>query len=417
MISRDPADMLSLFSNIRFFYYPFLYPASYIGPYLYPSQGYSVYGPRPRCIRRKDDVSLSKPYIQVFINSDADSRFQISKARNMMRQIFCNHDLWAQSDMKDIPIPATHTFNIRRNPYDPCEDGRKPWIYHLKSVWLFTYSDLKTIIVPKTAFGVLNALYAPGFGICSNKARLPRTVLVTAFWAWANLLPFTIDNQRQAASIAEDRLNKPWRPLPSERLTPEQAKRLMFVLYPVAAIVSSYLGGLRQCLALMVLGYWYNHHGGAANCVARNAINACGFVCYASGAMEVALGASLPLNLMLVQWFLIISAVVFSTVQTQDLYDQAGDRVCGRKTLPLVVGDSWSRWMTALPMVFWTLFCPWFWTVRFGLSMIFSALGAVIVVRLLVKREVRDDKKTFKMWNIWMVFMYLLPLLRHAPHS
>ena len=283
-------------------------------------------------------------------------------------------------------------------------------------MWLFTFSDLKTIVGPKTVFGIVNASFAPVYGIPITRTVTLNTVLLTTLWVWMNLIPFVIDNQRQQGSIMEDRLNKPWRPMPSKRLSPSQAKRLMFILYITAFGTSVLLGGLRQNLSLMVLGFWYNDCGGAAHCVARNFINACGFVCFASGAMEVALGTYLPLKLRLVQWFLIIGGVVFSTVQLQDMYDQAGDRICGRKTLPIALGDWRARLLTALPLGFWCLFCPWIWSMHFDVSIAFMALGSLIIFRTLFKRQVKDDKITWRIWVAWIVFLYLLPLIKYARH-
>lgn len=288
------------------------------------------------------------------------------------------------------------------------------WIFHLRSIWLFTFSDLKTIIGPKTVFGVMNALSAPVFGLgdAPQAVWLLRRALLVGVWTWINLLPFAIDNQRQPAAIAEDSLNKPWRPMPSKRLTEERARQIMFTLYPVAGLTSCYVGGLRQCIALVVLGYWYNDRGGAdSSCAVRNFINSCGFVCYSSGAMEVALGRRLPWQPQLIQWFLIIGAVVFSTVQMQDFYDQPGDKLRGRKTVPLVAGDVPARWMTAIPMSLWSIFCPFYWNLSPGISVTFILLGSLIVLRCLTKRTVSDDKTTFRMWNLWVVLLYSLPLI------
>ena len=183
-----------------------------------------------------------------------------------------------------------------------------------------------------------------------------------------NLLPFNIDNQRRPAAIVEDTLNKPWRPMPTKRLTPREAKVTMFALYPTAFMVSVYVGGLKQSTTLILLGFWYNDRGGSdTSCVGRNFINACGFICYSSGAMEVALGFPLPLEPQLIQWFLIIGGVVFSTVQTQDTYDQIGDSLRGRRTVSLVIGDGPARWLTAAFVSFWCLVCPWYWTLSAGI--------------------------------------------------
>jgi len=57
-----------------------------------------------------------------------------------------------------------------------------------------------------------------------------------------------MDNQRQAESIEEDKFNKPWRPLPSGRMSAGQATKLMLVFYAIALAISAYMGGLSQCL-------------------------------------------------------------------------------------------------------------------------------------------------------------------------
>jgi len=139
--------------------------------------------------------------------------------------------------------------------------------YHIYSIWLFTYSDIKTIIIPKTTFGTLSALAAPSFGFNPIYTTSPLGVgmrlPLTIFWVWINLLPFAIDNQRHSGSIAEDMINKPWRVMPSRRMTPTQAKRLMLCLYAVAAFMSWKIGGFPQCLVLAALGKIsprnYNH--------------------------------------------------------------------------------------------------------------------------------------------------------------
>ena len=65
----------------------------------------------------------------------------------------------------------------------------------------------------------------------------------------------------------------------------------MLTFYPVALAVSLYLHGLRSCLALTVLGRWYNDHNGAENCETRNLINAAGYLTFTYGVIEVALGS------------------------------------------------------------------------------------------------------------------------------
>ena len=292
-------------------------------------------------------------------------------------------------------------------------------LYHLQSVWLFTFSDLKTIIIPETVFGILSALAAEVFEKdqisahrnWSNWSLVSKTPLV-AFWTWINLLPFAIDNRRQSAAIIEDKANKPWRPIRSRRLSLVQAKILVLVSYLMALCVSARFGGLKQSVALVILGYWYNDCGGAdTSFVVRNFINACGFICYSSGAMDIAFG-HLPPGFTLVQWLCIIGGIVFSTVQTQDMYDQAGDGLRGRRTVPLVLGDYWSRWSIAIPMAIWSVYCPWFWGLDAKGYFLPVALGYTVALRTMTRRTVEGDKFTFRVWNVWLILLYLLPLIK-----
>ena len=264
--------------------------------------------------------------------------------------------------------------------YSALNDGRTRKLFrrlrfHLWSIFLFTYTDLKTIVGPSSLFGLMNAF---ALSIYSSSSRnppaadfsLPPPTQILAqtptliFWVWLNLLPFAIDNQRQPDAIIEDALNKPWRTLPTGRLSPQAAKYLMLSSYSLAIILSIWLGNWPQCLALIVLGVWYNDlRGGDSSCLVRNLINAWGYTCFSSGAMQVAIGGrDGPSALRLLGWwYAVLACVIFSTVHAQDMYDQRGDAVKNRKTVPLVIGDVKARWTIAVMMVFWSVMAPLCW--------------------------------------------------------
>lgn len=121
--------------------------------------------------------------------------------------------------------------------------------HFLYSIWLFTRSDLKTIVGPSTAFGVSNAFAVSAYSLQPPVTCLTQLLAVfkvttmVAFWVWINLLPSVIDNQISSKAISEDAANKPWRTLPSRRMTPKQAGALRIPLYACAFIASWRLGG------------------------------------------------------------------------------------------------------------------------------------------------------------------------------
>ena len=237
----------------------------------------------------------------------------------------------------------------------------------VRVLWLFTRNDLQTMVGPSTAFAFLNTLAIPTLYDALESAQHPQHLAlktpIVVFWAWINLLPFNGDNQRRPSAIDEDRVNKPWRPLPSGRVSSTQAKSITIWGYLIALVTSWALGGFLKSTVLLSLGYWYNGKEGAdKSWVSKNIINAVGFMCFASGAADVALQpTSKDLQLSLFPWLCVIVCVLFTTVQLQDIYDQAGDRARGRKTLPLAVGDSLARWSIALPLAGWCWLCPLYW--------------------------------------------------------
>jgi 4-hydroxybenzoate polyprenyltransferase len=233
-----------------------------------------------------------------------------------------------------------------------------------------------------------------------------------------NLIPFAINNQRGERAISEDGLNKPWRPFPCGRISHEGGTRIMIILYIFAPTYSLAFGGVRHSVALIWLGMWYNHWGGAdKNPVIRNIINGLGYTCFASGAMEVALGGSfLPLHGWSGRWLLVIIAIIFSTVQLQDMSDQIGDAKRGRQTVPLVWGDTAARWSIFLPMLCWGICCPMFWCVSslwFAISM---GLASLVALRAVLFRSINGDKRTFRLWNCWIAVIYMLPLFSQGNH-
>lgn len=293
-------------------------------------------------------------------------------------------------------------------------------LYHLHTLLLFTLSDLKTILLPETLFALSTSLsgsvtqtpeHASSRSAGHTFLRLPLVLL----WIYANLLPFNIKNQSQPSSLSEDALNKPWRPLPTKRISRHSAKKAMVFFYALAVVISIPLGAVVPSLTLVALGIWYNDLGGAdASCVVRNLINGAGFTTFGMGATIVANGGSSGghLNMTAYEWLAIIFFVVVTSVQMQDIPDQEGDRQRGRNTVPLVIGDRLGRWSVAVPVALVSVLTPAFWRLGYAGWAVPMVVGSVVIVRLFACRTVGADKTTFRLWNLWMGVLYLLPLFR-----
>ena len=196
-------------------------------------------------------------------------------------------------------------------------------------------------------------------------------------------------------------------------MTSSEAKTWMLLLYIAALSSSLILGGVRQYIALMVLGAWYNNFQGAdGSWITRNFINCLGYMSFASGSLEVALGSPLALeNRQLSEWLLILGLIIFSTVQTQDMEDQEGDKQRGRRTMPLELGDPAARYITAFLILLWSITVPWYWEMKFIGYFASFMLGLQVICRLLMAKTVKDDKFMFWLWNLWVIWLYVSPLL------
>ncbi|KAF2867686.1 UbiA prenyltransferase family-domain-containing protein [Massariosphaeria phaeospora] len=289
-------------------------------------------------------------------------------------------------------------------------------LYHIYTLYLFTASDFITVLWPQTFFAISVALNPSlNGGTQSDLSNILPRVPSATLWIWLQLLVLDVSNQRRADSVAEDALNKPWRPLPSGRLERRHAKQLLLCCIPISYALSQHLlGGGPETVALFVLNWIYNDLGAAENWILRNVLNALGITSIGAGATAVVAGGSSPsASSANGQWLLICAGILLTTIQAQDLYDQEGDGKRGRRTMPLVLGDGVTRWLTAGPVVAWSFLVPGYWRVECLAGWLAAVLpGFVVAVRLLRCRDVVADRRTFKIWAVWMVGLYAMPAIK-----
>jgi 4-hydroxybenzoate polyprenyltransferase len=288
--------------------------------------------------------------------------------------------------------------------------------YHLKTLWLFTLRDVPAMVIPQTIFGILIALSgnvtmaieSPSYS--SVFRRLPNVV----FWNWMNVLLFSLANQRLPEAILEDKINKPWRPLPAKRITPLQARRVLLCVIPTVFTVSLKMGSLYEALFLMVGTWMYNDLGGAdESFLVRNFMNALGFMCYSSASMGLATGLTYDyFKYDTKVWLVLVGLSIFTTIQVMDLADMEGDASRNRKTLPLLYGEGAARWSIVVFALFWSILFPYCWQVgKAGYALSISS-GCFLSARVLFFRGVAQDKTNFVVWSLWNVSLYFLPVLK-----
>lgn len=288
----------------------------------------------------------------------------------------------------------------------------------LYTLWLFTLSDIMTFVVPQTAFGVLSALSGPLLTAQStpNLTRILWRLPYTVFWTWLNTFVFTLANQRRTESVLEDKLNKPWRPLPAGRVSEEDTKRLLFVSIPVSlAIIHFGLGASQETMLLFCLTWMYNDLGGSDdNFIVRNLVIASAYPLYGSGALRVTCNTPGDIiNSNITSWSLMIGGIIFTTMHVQDLKDMVGDKARHRQTAPLVVGEMPTRYFLGCAISCWSTICSMYWRCNLALSVGLTAYAGLISYRLLFLRSSDADRMTWKLWSYWLICVYGLPLAKY----
>ncbi|KAK0629346.1 UbiA prenyltransferase family [Bombardia bombarda] len=288
----------------------------------------------------------------------------------------------------------------------------------LQVVWLFVESDLITFAIPNTVFGILGAAMTKS-GLVDGPPPLLSDVLLKRGLAvflfnFYSLLLFDLGNQRSSLSVSEDRVNKPWRPIPSGRVTSQQARRaVLLVVSPAALCLNHVLGIWKEGLLVQVLSWYYNELHGSDEPLFREALIA--FSYGVGNSTSLLLAIDRPRGNTISRrghsWIAIISAVILTTMHVQDLKDQEGDRLRSRKTIPLLFGERFARRAIAVMVPFWSCVCASFWRLAWQDYCLPLALGLIVAWRVMVKQTPREDATTWRLWCLWHSSLYALPLL------
>ncbi|KAI1395671.1 UbiA prenyltransferase family-domain-containing protein [Hypoxylon fuscum] len=280
-------------------------------------------------------------------------------------------------------------------------------------IWEFTRSNFNTFVIPNTVFGLLGA-FVPAFsaveshGPPSTKEILLRLPIILGF-NWYNVLVFDLGNQRSVESIREDVLNKPWRPIPTGKVTQDQTRRALLLLIPISMCVNYALGVWEQAVLVPILSYLYNDLRGGDEII-RDPIISVAYAVANSASLKIAVGGRISAEAF--AWVAMISGVILTTMQVQDLKDKAGDRSRGRRTVALFMGDLFSRTSIAFFVGFWSLVCTRFWDLGLVGFALPGLSGINVIRRVLFKRSTRDDSRTWKWWCLWTVALYSLPVFK-----
>ncbi|KAI0062573.1 hypothetical protein BV25DRAFT_1803812 [Artomyces pyxidatus] len=268
----------------------------------------------------------------------------------------------------------------------------------LAIAFYFTKSDIKTTLIPNTLFAVAAAPI-------SGLDRLPHVM----FWIWFHLLQFDVSNQ--SLQPEEDMLNKAYRPIPSGRITLRNAVRLRWLLVPTCWALSALYSTevLGASMAFITFTILYNERSGhSGHFLIRNLVNAAGYAAFETGATLIAGGNSHTLDRTAILSIYCSAGIVATTIQAQDFKDEDGDRVIGRKTIPIVL-PSIGRYTVFVPLLLWSGVLSMAWRLDFLTAAAFQTLAVFVGARFISYKSVPADQISYYWYNVWLSIAHTLP--------
>ena len=287
--------------------------------------------------------------------------------------------------------------------------------YCALTIYLVTKSDIEPVIIPETLFALASVLAGPVLTTNPSPSVLlvfqclPQTVL----WIYLNLLALDLANQRLPSSIVEDRINKPWRPIPAGRISTEQVRQLLLLLIPLIFLLAWYVKIIPETAYLVILNYLYNDLQGAdEHFFIRNALNGLGYAGFSAGALRLMCSSGWTPNTLASLWLFITGAIVSTTISVQDLRDQEGDRKRNRHSAPLILGDEITRRMLTFFILAWSFVCPRLFSLDWWGYLGPVVLGIRVSITLNFQKSIKGDRVALQQWCTWLMALYVLPLVK-----
>ncbi|KAF4833090.1 Fumagillin beta-trans-bergamotene synthase [Colletotrichum siamense] len=275
---------------------------------------------------------------------------------------------------------------------------------------LITESNIKAYVLPVVLFAMLS-LASGGVTVKSPSwadvaASFPRALL----YIWLYVFHFDLSNQKDPESVEEDKINKPWRAIPSGRLSIEDAQKWYVVATVLLLVASIALGGFPEALAFMAETWVYDYVG-ASSWWGKNIINALFYSTGQLGATRVA-SHSNSMARAGYEWCALLGLNTLTTVQIQDFRDIKGDGARGRRTLPLAMGDVPCRFLTAFFIVFWSMALCAYWQCTPLEYIMPVMMGGYVSFRLLFDHSTKADRMTFHIYTLgWLPILYSIPFV------
>lgn len=282
------------------------------------------------------------------------------------------------------------------------DDGKRFWRNLASECYLsyrFVWRDLSATVIPNLILTVAALKSKEAWTFAEALAALGRSFL----YFWLYIYGFCLANQ--ISGIDEDRANKPDRPLSAGLVSYRGALRRWAVVMLLFSLVGWWFGILKWAVLWQACIVLHNFCNWSKHWFTKNfIIMQIGVVALMAPAWELVT----PLNPTIWRWIIIMAIMIGITINLQDLRDIQGDRLMGRKTLPICWGEARTRIALCVSFILLAV------VIHFGLMMpaghtwpivlcdlLLAAIDVVIAVRIITVKTPRADHKTYMLYTYW----------------
>ena len=297
-------------------------------------------------------------------------------------------------------IERTGHDGIRLPVIKDVEDAISLILGEIRLTWRFTYYNLSASTIPGVLFTVV-AFYV------SDRPLVHFPFVLLQSIVYFTLYIYIFDTLNQLQGIEEDRLNKPHRPLVAGLVTREG----VWVRFAIGSLLYTTIawifGVVGWAIAWQAMAMFLNF-GASKHWFWKNSMIAAGGFVMIGAAWQMVQ----PITPLLLVYAGLVTAPICLIISLQDLRDVEGDRRVGRRTFPVVFGDTFTRWEIAIsqalypPLVIGVLWATIGLTpavlATFAVSLVASA---IVAVRVLLYRNPRADHITYMCFTYWYCFV------------
>ena len=280
--------------------------------------------------------------------------------------------------------------------------------------WLFIKSDVSTTIVPTSIFMLV--------AVSTLEKSLSWITwgyfILGVIYFFLYIYQFCLSNQ--IFGISEDQTNKPFRPLPSGKVTLQGAKYRWIVSILAYVGLGFYLHVFSLSIVWVGVSIYLNCTDAHKSWLTKNLVPmGLGIFVQLAAAWKIIT----PLTPEVWHWIIFLSGWGALTATTQDFRDIEGDRLSQRQTLPIAFGEPIARNVMATIWIIMAfsihlMLCSLAKPLPISLiisDVVLMSCHMYIAWRVLIANHSSDDQMTYSLYTyLYCVMLGMSALLFHA---